>query len=68
MRIPKDDRRRELARMTKTRLVRMCGAGIHRPDGGLSYIEGGMYPLSQWRKDEIIEAILRAEYAEGPDR
>jgi hypothetical protein len=55
-------RRAELARMRKSDLIRMCRAGVATPGGGVCYIEGGMYPLDQWQKDEIVASILNAEY------
>jgi hypothetical protein len=67
----RDARRRELSKLTKARLIRMCAAGVRTPDGGIRYIEGGMYPLSAWRKDEIVDSIVRAECgplpSEAPD-
>lgn len=58
----RENRRRELDKLTKARLIRMCRTGITRPGGGVSYIEGGMYPLDQWRKDEVIGSILAIEF------
>ena len=58
----RDARRRALNRMAKARLVAMCRTGIVRPDGGRSYIEGGMYALRQWQKDEVIGAVLDVEH------
>ncbi len=55
-------RRQALSKMTKARLIRMCRAGVTRPDGGRTVIEGGMYPLEQWTKDEVVSSILDAEF------
>jgi len=62
----RDARRRELNKLTKTQLARICARGVRTPDGGISYIEGGAHPLSAWRKDEIADSILRAEYGPLP--
>lgn len=43
--------RRELNRQTKASLVAM-----YKRLGGL----GGLYPPEKWRKDEIIDSIIRA--------
>jgi hypothetical protein len=58
--IDRDARRRELTKLPKWRLARMCADGVTTPTGGVSYIEGA-YPVAQWRKDEIVESILNAE-------
>jgi hypothetical protein len=55
-------RRRELGRMTKARLIRLCRAGVTTPGGSRRVIEGGMYPLEQWSKADIIAAIMSAEF------
>jgi len=55
-------RRQALSKMTKARLISMCRTGVTRPDGGRSYIEGGMYPLARWSKADIIAAIMSAEF------
>ena len=62
----REDRRRELANMTKGALCRMYRAGITTPSGGQIQWIGGMYPPEQWRKDEVISSILRIEYP-APD-
>ena len=55
-------RRRELKRMSKSALARMCQTGIiRRRDGGLSYVEGA-YPVIQWTKEEIVQSVLNAEF------
>jgi hypothetical protein len=58
----REDRRRELAKMTKTRLCRMYRNGITTPRGTITQWIGGMHPPEQWRKDEVISSILRIEY------
>ncbi len=55
-------RRRELGKMTRARLITMCRPGVTRPDGGLCVIEGGMYPVDQWLKADIIASIVAAEF------
>jgi hypothetical protein len=55
-------RRAELARMTKARLISMCRTGIAKPDGGRAVIEGGMYPLTAWSKDDLVSSIMSAEF------
>jgi hypothetical protein len=59
---PKDARRGQLAKMTKARLIALCRSGVTRPDGGRSIIDGGMYPLEQWSKDDLISSIMTAEF------
>jgi hypothetical protein len=58
-----DERRAQLSRTAKFKLILMCRSGVRRPDGGLSYIEGA-HPLQDWSKDDIIASILAAEYPE----
>jgi hypothetical protein len=55
-------RRTALSKMTKARLIIMCRTGVSTPDGGRVIIEGGMYPLTAWSKDDLIASILSAEY------
>lgn len=57
----RDERVSELSRTPKWKLVKMCQAGVRRPDGGLSYIEGA-HPLEQWSKDDLISSILSVEH------
>jgi hypothetical protein len=59
---PKDARRRQLAKMAKARLIALCRSGVTRPDGGRSIITGGMYPLEQWTKDDLVASIMAAEF------
>jgi hypothetical protein len=56
----RDARRRELTKLPKWRLARMCADGVATPTGGVCVIEGA-YPVAEWRKDEIVESILNAE-------
>jgi hypothetical protein len=59
----RESRRRQLSRMSKFALAQMCRTGItRRRDGGLSYVEGGYAPVIQWTKEEIIQAVLDAEF------
>lgn len=58
----RDARVKELDRMTKRDLAAMCAAGIHRPDGGRTVVEGGAGPVASWTKDEIVSTILGIEY------
>lgn len=62
----REDRRAALNRKTKRDLIRICTRGVRTPDGGIAYIEGGIHPLEQWRKDEIADSIVRAEYGPLP--
>lgn len=62
----RNERRAALNRKTKRDLIRICKAGVRTPEGGICTIEGGMYPLEQWRKDEIVDSIVRAEYGPLP--
>jgi hypothetical protein len=59
-------RRRELGKLTKPQLIRICTRGVRTPDGSTRATEGGMYPLSAWRKDEIVDWIISAEYGPLP--
>jgi hypothetical protein len=59
-------RRRELGKLTKPQLIRICTRGVRTPDGSTRATEGGMYPLSAWRKDEIVNWIISAEYGPLP--
>jgi hypothetical protein len=61
--LSREDRRRELARMPKHQLCRMYRTGVSTPDGRIGCYLGGMYPLEQWRKDEVISSILAIEYS-----
>lgn len=56
------NRRTELVRMTKTKLIVMYRLGITAPDGGKVSFLGGMYPIEQWAKSEIISSILGIEF------
>lgn len=59
----REPRRRELSRKGKFALAEMCRTGItRRRDGGLSYVEGGYAPVIEWTKEEIVQAILDAEF------
>lgn len=58
----RENRRRELAAMTKTALCRMYRDGVTTPHGTVSRWIGGMHPPEQWRKDEVISSILDIEY------
>jgi hypothetical protein len=58
----RDQRRAALNRKTKAELIRLCKAGVPTPDGGVCHIEGGMYPLEKWTKEEVVNSILSAEY------
>ena len=55
----REDRRRELARLTKAQLVK-----LYRPRCLYS-----AHPLETWRKDELISSLLSLEFpeAEGTD-
>lgn len=57
----RDKRARELNRMRKRDLAAMCAAGIQRPDGGRSIVEGA-HPVASWTKDEIVSTILNIEH------
>src|SRR5262245_11451524 len=50
----REDRRRELARMSKRALCRMYRSGVRTPSGGVSQWVGGMHPPEQWEKSEVI--------------
>lgn len=52
---PRDARRRELAKRTKTQLVGMASR----------YVIGSAHPLSKWTKDEVIAAIVTGEFPEA---
>jgi hypothetical protein len=58
----REPRRRELSRKSKFALAQMCQAGITRRAGGVSYVEGGYAPVIEWTKEEIVQAILDAEF------
>jgi hypothetical protein len=58
----REARRRDLERVPKAALVAMCAVGITRPDGGRTIIQGGMHPLADWRKDEIVGAVINVEF------
>jgi hypothetical protein len=59
----REPRRRELSRKSKFALAQMCRTGItRRRDGGLSYVEGGYAPVIEWTREEIVQAILDAEF------
>jgi len=58
----REDRRRELAAMSKAALCRMYRAGVRTPSGGVSRWVGGMYPPEQWEKNDVISSILDIEY------
>ncbi len=57
----RDARAVELDRMTKRDLAAMCAAGIRRPDGGRTIVEGA-HPVASWTKDEIVSTILSIEF------
>jgi hypothetical protein len=59
----REQRRKALNRMSKRDLAAMCRDGVLAPDGSTCVIEGG-YPVTEWRKDEIVASILRVEYPE----
>jgi hypothetical protein len=59
--ITESERRAELSRTPKHKLILMCRTGIRRPDGGRSCIEGA-HPLEQWSKDDLISSILSVEF------
>jgi hypothetical protein len=48
--------------MTKPGLIRLCRAGVTTPGGSRRVIAGGMYPLEQWSKADIIASIMSAEF------
>lgn len=64
MSVGKEQRRTELARMTKRDLARMCDEGITAPNGHKVPI-WGKYPVATWDREEIIEAILDVEFYQG---
>ncbi len=55
-------RRQALSKMTKSQLIRLCRTGVTTTSGGRAIIEGGMYPLAQWSKGDIIASIMSAEF------
>lgn len=55
-------RRAALARTTKGRLIDLCRAGVTKPGGGRVIIEGGMHPLTDWSKDDLVSSIMSAEF------
>jgi hypothetical protein len=57
----RDDRARELTRMPKRELVRLCTTGIRRPNGQTTTVEGA-HPVSSWSKDDLISTILGIEH------
>lgn len=60
----KDQRAKDLGRMTKGDLVLMCNAGVWTPDGKrvkVGDLDDGD-PVQSWEKDRIIEAILDTEF------
>jgi hypothetical protein len=59
--VTREARRRDLERVPKAALVAMCAAGITRPDGGRTIIQGA-YPLSRWTREEIVNVILDVEF------
>lgn len=61
----RDQRARELSRMPKRDLAAMCAAGVQRPDGGRTIVEGA-HPVASWTKDEIIATVLGIEYPALP--
>jgi hypothetical protein len=66
--VPEDARgarRAALWRKTKPQLIAMCRAGITKPGGGAVVIEGGMYPLGQWSKSDLISSIMSVEFPAG---
>jgi hypothetical protein len=59
---PREARRRELAKLTKSRLCALYRTGVRTPDGRIGYYVGGLHPPEQWRKDEVINTILGIEF------
>jgi hypothetical protein len=55
-------RRTQLRKMTKARLIAMYKNGVAAPDGRKVYYGGGMYPIEQWTKDEVVSSIVNIEY------
>jgi hypothetical protein len=51
----------ELSQLSVPALAAICKAGIRRPDGTRVPVSGA-HPVSAWKKDEIVEAILAVEY------
>jgi len=51
----REDRRRELARLTKAQLIK-----LYRPRCLYS-----AHPLESWRKDELISSLLSLEFPEA---
>jgi hypothetical protein len=54
-------RKKQLTRMSMQDLAAMCRRGVHRPDGGITVIEGA-YPVEDWTREEIVTSILNAEF------
>lgn len=48
--------------MTKARLITVCGGGVTTSAGVRHVVEGGMYPLDQWPKADIIASVMFAEF------
>jgi hypothetical protein len=61
----RDERVRELTRMSKAALAGMCRDGIRRPDGGVVTVEGA-HPVITWTRDEIISTVIGIEYPMCP--
>jgi hypothetical protein len=61
----RDQRARELSRLSKRDLAAMCRDGIRAPDGGLVCVEGA-YPVITWDKHDIINSILSIEHPAMP--
>lgn len=57
----RDDRVKQLARMSKQALIGMCRDGIPNLRGGTTTV-WGRHPLEKWTKDEIVATILDIEY------
>lgn len=61
----KGARRRALRRQTIPALIRLCQNGVTAPSGKTVQITGGAYPLSMWSKDDLVAAIMSAEFADA---
>jgi hypothetical protein len=60
----KDARRRALRRQTIPALVGLCQNGVTAPSGKTVQITGA-YPLGTWSKDDLVAAIMSAEFADA---
>uniref|UniRef100_UPI003F4980B2 hypothetical protein n=1 Tax=Nocardia suismassiliense TaxID=2077092 RepID=UPI003F4980B2 len=58
MGVSRDERRAELARLTKKQLITKCRIGIRRPDGRI--VE--LLDATGWTKDELIAYLLDTEH------